>query len=88
MDQTIDLVRKRQLITDMISEVRMHSEGFNEACPLKILALKYGKRANPLGGIKGLVLELEVDGTFFVSRVRTGGIHVSTKPILKVVSNV
>lgn len=72
----MDTVKKGQIIRDIIHEVQIHFEQFKEALPLRIIAIKYGKRSLDVGGVKSLVFECEADGTFQIRRNRTGGIYV------------
>lgn len=78
MPKLIDLEKKRQAIHDLIDEVRMHEKQFNEPCPSKLLAAKFGKRVLPFGGYRAFLYELEADGAIEMIRVRTGGVFIST----------
>lgn len=72
----MDNLKKGQIMRDIIHEVSVHFKEFKEALPLRIIAVKYGKRSLEVGGVKSLVYELEADGTFVINRKRTGGIYV------------
>lgn len=77
MDKIIDSNKKRQAIEDFLDEVRVHEAQFNEACPNKLLAAKFGKRAIAFGGYRNFLKNLELDGTIKMDRIQTGGVFIS-----------
>jgi hypothetical protein len=77
MKNDTDLNKKRQAIEDFLDEVRTHEHQFNEACPSKLLAAKFGKRVIPFGGYRNFIKNLAIDGTIALDRIQTGGVFIS-----------